>query len=188
MRKELLELAHNRAETAGLLALAHGMAADRTEALSRWLGVPVVVLTAIVGTSVFASLSDLGKSQVAVAVITGALSLLATALSSMQTFLNFAGRAEAHKRAGARFNALRSSLERLRFTEDQTELQESVGKLDKQFAEIFDESPRASLALQEKARQSMAQNSYIHSSSRELYRGSYKSQRMSDLYRTSKKS
>src|SRR5262249_10329241 len=102
-----------RLRDALILSVAHGLAADTAEKRNKWLGVPVVVLTSIVGTSVFASLSDLGKSQISIAIATGILSIMAAVFAAVQTFLNFAGSAQAHGRASVRFQALGSMIELL---------------------------------------------------------------------------
>jgi hypothetical protein len=144
-----------------MLALAHAMAAERTDRLSKWLGVPVVILTSIVGTSVFASLTDLGKAHVSIAVMAGVLSILAAVLAALQTFLNFGDRAEAHSKAGARFHAVCTSLERLLVRNiDDKALHSRLQTLDKEFAKILEESPRVSLALQKKASESNFHSDY----------------------------
>lgn len=57
-------------------------------------GIQTIALSAIVGTSVFASLEDLGGQDWKI--ILGLVSIIsaATALSGLQTFLNFGARAE----------------------------------------------------------------------------------------------
>ncbi|GEP61953.1 SLATT domain-containing protein [Reyranella soli] len=72
-----------------VLARAHAMNADKLERWHYWLGVPVVILTTIVGTTAFASLSDLGNTRVLIAVGTGALSVSAAVLAALQTFFAF---------------------------------------------------------------------------------------------------
>ena len=78
------------------------------------LGIPVVVLTTIVGTSVFASLttneSGDPSTSVQVRVIVGTVSLLAAVLSSLQTFLRYSVRSEGHRVAAMRYEALRRDM------------------------------------------------------------------------------
>jgi hypothetical protein len=76
---------------------------------SLMLGVPVVVLTTVVGTSVFASLQD-GNVRTGVRILIGSLSILAAVLSSLQTFLRFGMRAEAHRIAAFRYETLRRDM------------------------------------------------------------------------------
>jgi hypothetical protein len=78
------------------------------------LGIPVVVLTTIVGTSVFASLATNENgdpaTSIRVRVIVGTVSLLAAVLSSLQTFLRYSVRSEGHRIAAMRYEALRRDM------------------------------------------------------------------------------
>ncbi len=78
------------------------------------LGLPVVVLTTIVGTSVFASLATNENgdptASVRVRVIVGSVSILAAVLSSLQTFLRYGVRSEGHRVAAMRYEALRRDM------------------------------------------------------------------------------
>jgi hypothetical protein len=127
-------LAAERLRKARMLGVAHGMAADWADALNKWLGVPVVILTSLVGTSVFASLLDLGKSQVAVAIVTAVLSVLAAVLAAVQTFFNFASSAQAHAKASNRFQSIASTLEHLRFY-DTDAVRLSLQAIEKQISD-----------------------------------------------------
>jgi len=76
--------------------LAHQQAEIYYTRLNRVLGVPVVVLTTIVGTTVFSMLAKSPDTRIIIVV--GLLSMCAAILSSLQTFLGFAGLAEKHGR------------------------------------------------------------------------------------------
>lgn len=84
--------------------------ANRLGRRSQWLGVPVIVITAIVGTSVFASISQEVVSLEA-KIVVGLLSVAATVLSSLQTFFKLSERAEKHRQCGSKFGAIRRELE-----------------------------------------------------------------------------
>ncbi len=73
------------------------------------LGIPVIVLSAIVGTSIFASLQN--NADLWAKIVAGLTSLLVTILAVLQTFLRFSERAEHHREAGARYGALLKELE-----------------------------------------------------------------------------
>jgi len=77
------------------------------------LGIPVVALSAIVGTSLFASVSGDGAA-VGIAIAAGTVSLIAGVLASVQTFLRFGERAEQHRVAAERWAAARREIEKLR--------------------------------------------------------------------------
>ena len=92
--------------------------ADRMRRRHLLLGIPVVVLTTLVGTSAFASLSKahgdsitfLGVDPDVVLLVVGTISVLAAVLSSLQTFLRYATRAEGHRIAALRYETLRRDM------------------------------------------------------------------------------
>ena len=89
---------------------------DVAEELSRrnlFLGIPVVVLSAIVGTSLFASVSGDGV-DVWLRIAAGTVSLIAGVLASIQTFLRFGARAEQHRVAAERWAAVKREIEKVR--------------------------------------------------------------------------
>lgn len=89
---------------------------DVAEELSRrnlFLGIPVVVLSAIVGTSLFASVSSDGVA-VGIRIAAGTVSLIAGVLASIQTFLRFGARAEQHRVAAERWAAVKREIEKVR--------------------------------------------------------------------------
>ncbi|MCI0560711.1 MAG: SLATT domain-containing protein [Nitrososphaera sp.] len=74
-----------------------------------FIGTFTVVLAAAVGTSVFATLAK----QADLLVLTGALSVVATLASALQTFLSYGERADKHRVAGARYGVVGRELELL---------------------------------------------------------------------------
>ena len=94
---------HNRAAAA---SDAHYRLANRCRRRNVALGVPVVVFSTIVGTSLFATLNDANVSSRARLVI-GAVSVAAAVLAALQTFLRFAERAERHVVAADWYAAVR---------------------------------------------------------------------------------
>lgn len=97
-------------------AAAEDVHFDVAEELSRrnlFLGIPVVVLSAIVGTSLFASVSGDGVA-VGIRIAAGTVSLIAGVLASIQTFLRFGARAEQHRVAAERWAAVKREIEKVR--------------------------------------------------------------------------
>jgi hypothetical protein len=85
------------------------------EDLSRWnvsLGIPVVVLSAIVGTGVFATLTE--NVDAGIRIAAGSVSVIAAVLASVQTFLRFGERSERHRVAAERWSAIRREIEKAR--------------------------------------------------------------------------
>jgi hypothetical protein len=91
---------------------AHYFSADSFGRRKYWLGIPAVVLSTIVGTSVFASL--LKQPAPWLQITLGFASVAAALLASLQTFLSYSERAEKHRIAGAKYGALGRELEQLR--------------------------------------------------------------------------
>lgn len=87
---------------------AHYALAGRLARRNIQLGVPVVVLTTIIGTSVFATLQKEVGTGWRLAI--GVVSVLAAVLASVQTFLRFAERAEQHRAAAENWAAIRREI------------------------------------------------------------------------------
>lgn len=90
---------------------SHYEAAKYFGALNYGLGIPVVVLTSSVGTTVFATLQKQVDMRTQIAV--GGVSVLAAILASLQTFLRFGDRAGKHRSIGAQYGAVRRRIESL---------------------------------------------------------------------------
>ncbi|HXO39542.1 MAG TPA: SLATT domain-containing protein [Candidatus Acidoferrum sp.] len=117
---------------------AHYLSADHFKRKSYWLGVPVIGLTTVVGTSVFATIQ---KQPVLWQQVTAGLASVAAAiLASLQTFLGYAERAEKHRVAGAKYGALGRELEVLRAS-DRAENDEILRELRKRLDALALESP-----------------------------------------------
>jgi hypothetical protein len=102
----LLEEWHLRATAA---QFGHQTRADATRRLYLLLGVPVVALTTLVGTSVFATFNET-PSQMAKFFV-GALSNLAAVLAAIQTFLSYGQLTERHRTAASRYASNRRTIE-----------------------------------------------------------------------------
>ncbi len=91
------------------------------------LGIPTIILTTVVGTAVFASLENqaIGNYKIVI----GLISILASVLAALQTFLGFPQRAEKHRLTASGYAAIRRELELLKTfpVEDAGEL---AGKLE----------------------------------------------------------
>jgi len=74
------------------------------------LGVPVVILSAIVGTGVFASLSEASLSFT-LRLVLGSISLLAASLASLQTFLNYTEQSARHLKVATKLSSLKKEIE-----------------------------------------------------------------------------
>jgi hypothetical protein len=113
--EDLYESWHRRVAAA---EHGHRLMADRLHRRHLLIGIPVVVLTTLVGTSAFASISKAQGDSIqsltidpdVVLVLVGTISVLAAVLSSLQTFLRYATRAEGHRIAALRYETLRRDM------------------------------------------------------------------------------
>ncbi len=101
--------AENCFRYSAVMSNAHYDMAEIHKKRHRKFGVIVVVITAIVGTAVFASL---GKSpNIWIQLFTGLLSVGAAVLSALQTFLGFSELQTQHKRAADGYSISRRDIE-----------------------------------------------------------------------------
>jgi hypothetical protein len=83
---------------------SHYLASSIAERKNFLLGIPVVVITALVGTSIFGTLQD--NPSVHIKIAAGVLSISATILAALQTYLGFSEKSAKHKEAGAKYAAI----------------------------------------------------------------------------------
>jgi len=88
---------------------AHYFSAGNLNSRKYFLGVPTVILTTLVGTSVFAAIQETPDTWVQISV--GLASVAAALLSGLQTFLGDAERSEKHRTAAAKYGAIGRDLE-----------------------------------------------------------------------------
>ena len=107
--ESLLQSWHRRVAAA---EAGHRLMAERMRRRYLMLGVPIIVLTTVVGTSVFASLQN-AKVPTTVRIVVGSISIIAAVLSSLQTFLRYGMRSEGHRIATIRYETLRRDISEL---------------------------------------------------------------------------
>lgn len=127
---------------------AHYRSADHFSRKSYWLGIPVIVLSTLVGTSVFATLQKQPGPGLQIAV--GLASVLAAVLASLQTFLGYSARAERHRVAGAKYGGLGRELEALRAS-DRPVSDAAMAELRKRLDALALESPNNPIWIYRKA-------------------------------------
>lgn len=137
----LLKKWSSRAQAA---ADAHYDLCTRLSRANIRFGVPVVVLTTFVGTSVFATLEH--RVNVGLKITVGMISVLAAVLASLQTFLRFGERAEKHRTAAEAWAALNRELEVMialhpAYPESRGDPKKFLDDVRQRFAEIAQQSP-----------------------------------------------
>lgn len=88
--------------------MAHHRTAAYYARMQKAVGISVVVLTTVVGTTIIA---QWGEASRAGQITVGLLSMAATVLAALQTFLNFEGRSEQHRGAALKYGMLRRRIE-----------------------------------------------------------------------------
>ncbi|TAK96952.1 MAG: DUF4231 domain-containing protein [Aquabacterium sp.] len=85
------------------------LASNHSEKMHRRLGIPTVVLSTVVGTSVFASLD--ANPEIWLKIVIGLLSVASAVLAALQTFMGYAEKSSEYKAAAIRYGKLRRELE-----------------------------------------------------------------------------
>jgi signal transduction histidine kinase len=108
--KQVLDHLRDVHDAAAVSQHAHYALATRMARYNIWFGVPVVALTTLVGTSVFATLQH--DVRTSLRIIIGAVSVIAAVLASLQTFLRFQERSERHRASAELWSQIRRDTER----------------------------------------------------------------------------
>lgn len=117
----------------------HYTAADRKDLYNKYLGIPAVAITILLGSVLFASANN--QIPEVMRWIGASLAFVASALTGLQTFFNFQKQAEGHRRIGSRYLAVAKECSRIRayFLDgniDQNALRKQLEDLAQQYAEI----------------------------------------------------
>ncbi len=125
--------------------LAHYDAARRFGRHHLLLGLPAIILSTIVGTTVFASLGQFAdkESIKLITVLVGLLSVTSAVFVSLQTFLRYSELAEKHRIIGARSTSLKHKIELLGTLppKSKEELETILIQVEKEWAKLREESP-----------------------------------------------
>ncbi len=157
-KEELLQAWYRRMRES---QFSHYEVAKSLEGFNYWLGLPSILLSTFVGTSVFAALGRTVDSRLQIFV--GLVSVAAAMLSGVQTFLRFSERAEKHRSVAARYGALRREIEEILACggeipgERLTGLREKIDKL-------AEEAPSISSRIWTRVQRTMGESSFISSS------------------------
>jgi hypothetical protein len=106
----------------------------------------------IVGTSSFASLVSLGKTQFWALVLSGVLSMTSAVLTGLQTFFGFGPRGLKHAEAAARLNALGFRFDVLWRLRDDEKIEQEISVADAEMKAVSLAAPRVSISLQKAAK------------------------------------
>ncbi|MDP8991794.1 MAG: SLATT domain-containing protein [Actinomycetota bacterium] len=135
----LLREWRNRTAAAGA---AHYVLASRLRKRNLWVGVPAVVFSSVVGTSLFATLSRQEVNRW-LRVVIGTVSVAAAVLAALQTFFRFPERAERHVLAADWYSALRRQLDVLIAlpADERGPPKESLDRIRKEMSRVGQQAP-----------------------------------------------
>ncbi len=120
---------------------AQYLSAEHCRRINNWLGMPVIACTAIVGSTVFATLSDAFGHSVWLTIALGLMSVTAAVLASLQTFLKYSERAEKHLTAHRQFSRLKRDVEfLLAFPPKPEEARSTIASLRARIDQAIDEA------------------------------------------------
>lgn len=127
------------------MQIAHYSSARAFHNRHLWLGVPSVILGVVVSTSIFSSISKAETTSYStwLVILIGLLSVIAAALSGLQTFFKFSELAEKHRIAGAKYAHIKHEIELLATflpTKD-SELIALLQKIEGEWGKCRQESP-----------------------------------------------
>jgi hypothetical protein len=131
---------HRRAWAA---SIAHYRRASQLHRSNIRLGLPVVVLTAVVGTSLFATLGE-ERLPIALRIVVGTVSVCAAVLAAVQTFFGFAQRADQHVLAADWYASLRRKIEQMRAIrpEIRGDARKTLDELRRDFNQVGSQFPQ----------------------------------------------
>lgn len=123
------------------------------------LGIPSLIVSTIVGTSVFTALSANAVPSWWV----GVLSMSAAVLSALQTFLDFGGRSDKHRMAGVKYKTAIRQLEQLFVRRSQGEelSQDELNDLRASLDALEDAAPVIMPRIYDKVEQKYAEVKYV---------------------------
>ena len=107
--KQQRKLLHEWLIAVRTAGMSHHEAEIYYSRMNKILGIPVIIVTTAVGTTVFSSISS--SPKIYIQIIVGLCSMLAAILASLQTFLGYSSLSEKHQMAGDRYNTLRRDIE-----------------------------------------------------------------------------
>jgi hypothetical protein len=119
----------------------HDAAARIYERSKYAIGIPALIVSTVVGTSVFSALASDGKSPVSLWV--GLLSVTAAVLSALQTFLDFPARAERHRAAAVKYKAVIRGVERVlaNLAAGHAPADDQITQIEQRLDELEDSAP-----------------------------------------------
>jgi len=140
--KDIVAKAEEYKRTVAVISRAHYIAWERATNRQRWLGVPVVMITAAVGSSIFATINN--SPSLKWKIIAGIISLVASVLAALQTSFKYSEIADSHKSAGGSYASMRRRLDLffLKFPPESTDRAAAVDEINEVIKDLNDLAKR----------------------------------------------
>jgi len=122
---------------------AHYQLATKLKNRNLGLGIPVVILSSIVGSSLFATIDDKTKVPVGLRLAIAVISVIAAILSALQTFLRFGAQAEKHVFAADWYTSVRREIDQYLVLSpaDRGKPKDLLERLRKEMSKVGQQSP-----------------------------------------------
>jgi hypothetical protein len=145
------KIAEEWAKGLRLSQVCHLRAAALNKKRNKKIGIPVVVLSTIVGTSIFATLEN--NPEIWIKAIVGVMSITAAVLSALQSFLKHAETADRHAVAATKYGELRRKIEGImpQLPMDKNEWKQFEGRFRKSWRGIDSTVPTYSQVIHDAA-------------------------------------
>jgi hypothetical protein len=141
-------------------AYGHYAEAQRCQRFHLAIGIPAVALSAIVGTTVFASLSSATQLDKWVQFAIGTISVVAAVLTALQTLLRLSERADQHRNAASQYSTIRRNIEqRLVFVD--TLNRDIIDVIRKELDQLAARAPDISEAAWVKVKKTMSEDYFL---------------------------
>jgi hypothetical protein len=154
-REAVLKLLVRWQVRSAVALFAYNRAANRCRTWDSRIGFVVAALTALIGTSVFATLQEDVSTQARIAV--GLVSVVAAIFSSVQAFAGLGQRTEEYERAARRYGTVRRRLEiaQQSVPAQEPELSRFLDELRQELDAAAENSPNAPARVRNKVRAEM---------------------------------
>lgn len=143
--EDIINLVETYCKTSILNRAAHYRAAKDATVKHYWLGIPSILISTAIGTSIFATLNN--NPAEGFKMIVGSVSFLSAVLSSLQTFFKFSEVAEKHRVAGAAYGDIKRKLDILKLEysikdhPSQEDALKELKRVSEKLGELAKESP-----------------------------------------------
>jgi branched-subunit amino acid transport protein len=148
-------------------AFAHYAEAQRCSIRHYFVGIPACVLSAIVATTVFASLDASQTIDTNYKIVIGMISVITSVLTALQTFLRFSEKADQHRSIAGKYSSIRRRIEQILVFGSRIDY-DSVDRIRKELDELAATAPDVSDAVWKKINESIDRDYFLGGTSTEV--------------------